>query len=468
MKIPRIAYCSPINPAPTGISDYSEELLPYLGQYADLTLYLEEGLKPSNPFLSQSLELRSLNRLPSDQKQRPFDAILYHMGNSPAHAGIWRTAQQVPGVVVLHDFVLHHFILWYAANVHHNVQSYVQEMKERYGEAGNHTAQLMIRGRFTNSAFDFPCCESVVAAAKALIVHSQYVQRQISSMRPDIPNAVIPMGVPLSPLLDRHLAREILDLPQDALVLASFGHINAYKRLDPTLRAIAQLQANWPNLRYILVGSVSPNYDAKGLIARMGLEKVVQMTGYVTRPVFESYIAAADICLNLRHPTAGETSASLLRLLGAGCPTLVSATGAFTELPPNVAAQVDLDATESELIATYCDVLTKYPSLAKELGKQARNYVAQNHNLDQAALGYIRFLAQVYRWDKITRFRPEPLWSLEETFLPLPFKQKEVHGKELCFSPFIPSIAQALVDLGVTEKDELILQTIAQRLADFQ
>jgi hypothetical protein len=202
MKIPRVAYCSPVNPAPTGISDYSEELLPYLGQYADLTLYLEEGLKPSNPFLSQSLELRSLSRLSSDQKRHPFDAILYHMGNSPAHAGIWRTAQQVPGVVVLHDFVLHHFMLWYAANVHHNVQNYVQEMKERYGEAGNHTAQLMIRGRFTNSAFDFPCCESVVAAAKALIVHSQYVQRQVSTMRPDVPNAVIPMGVPLSPLLE--------------------------------------------------------------------------------------------------------------------------------------------------------------------------------------------------------------------------------------------------------------------------
>ncbi len=38
----------------------------------------------------------------------------------------------------------------------------------------------------------------------------------------------------------------------------------------------------------------------------------------------------------LRHPTAGETSASLLRLLGAGRPTLVTATGSFAELPPTI------------------------------------------------------------------------------------------------------------------------------------
>src|SRR5690348_13330337 len=104
----RIAYASPVNPAPSGISDYSEELLPYLGQYADVTLYLDDALRPGNEALARAMAVRPLSRLETDQRRQPFDAILYHMGNSPVHAAIWRAMQRVPGVVVLHEIVLHH------------------------------------------------------------------------------------------------------------------------------------------------------------------------------------------------------------------------------------------------------------------------------------------------------------------------------------------------------------------------
>src|SRR6185503_15028552 len=103
----KIAYVSPLNPAPSGISDYSEELLPYLAQYAEITLYVDDGLKPSNADLLRHLELRPIKKLERDQRRRPYDAILYHMGNSPVHAAIWRAMQRLRGVVVLHEFVLH-------------------------------------------------------------------------------------------------------------------------------------------------------------------------------------------------------------------------------------------------------------------------------------------------------------------------------------------------------------------------
>src|SRR5438093_10682676 len=89
----RIAYLSPLNPAPSGISDYSEELLPYLAQYAEITLYIDEHLRPSNPELARHLAVLPIGRLERDQRRRPYDALLYHMGNSPVHAAIWRTMQ---------------------------------------------------------------------------------------------------------------------------------------------------------------------------------------------------------------------------------------------------------------------------------------------------------------------------------------------------------------------------------------
>ncbi|NJL33871.1 MAG: glycosyltransferase family 4 protein, partial [Chloroflexaceae bacterium] len=134
--------------------------------------------------------------------------------------------------------------------------------------------------------------------------------------------------------------------------------------------------------------------------------------GYVPRADFEAYVAAADVCVNLRHPTAGETSASLLRLLGAGRPTLVSRTGAFAELPPHVAIQIDTDAHEGDLMLAVLRLLAEQPALAAAIGDHARAYVAEQHSLDGAALGYVRFLARLYGWPAVQRIRSAPLWEL--------------------------------------------------------
>ncbi len=466
---PRIAYCSPVNPAPSGISDYSEELLPYLGQYADITLYIDNTLRPENPHLTRHLEVRPLRRLLRDQRRRPFDAILYHMGNSPAHGAIWTLAQRLPGIVVLHDFVLHHFMLWYTATVRHSVQQYVRDMAERYGAEGEHIAQLMIRSRFSEAAFDFPCCEPVVAAAQGIITHSHYVKQNVAALRPDVPTAVVPMGVPLPPAIERAAARTRLGLPPEALVLMSAGHINAYKRLEPTLRALHELRREWPAVRYILVGSLSPGFDVRGLVERLGLANTVTVTGFVPRPVFEDYVAAADICINLRHPTGGETSASLLRLLGAGRPTLVSATGAFNELPPDVVAHVDPDASEMELILAYLRLLAQRPAVAAAMGAQARAYVAREHSLDQAAQGYIRFLAGCHGWPVVQRVRSQPLWTLPAPEPPPPPAVVPSASAEKATPPTHPLIAEAaqgLVDVGATEDDEALLRKVAEQLAD--
>src|SRR5262245_48536089 len=222
----RIAYLSPLNPAPSGISDYSEELLPYLAQYADITLYVDAGLKPSNADLLQHMEVRSIGRLERDRRRRPYDAIVYHMGNSPVHAAIWRVMQRVPGVVVLHEFVLHHFMLSYAATALGDVEIYRAEAARRYGAEGERIANLMLHGRFTAAAFDLPFCQSVLDAAEGLIAHSRYVLDRVATLRPALPTAHVPMGVPLPLPIARAAARAMRGLPAAAPILASFGHIN--------------------------------------------------------------------------------------------------------------------------------------------------------------------------------------------------------------------------------------------------
>lgn len=473
-RMRRIAYASPLNPAPSGISDYSEELLPFLAQYAEIVPYADDELRPTNPDLLRHMPPRPLGRLARDHQRQPYDAIIYHMGNSPVHAGIWRAMQRTPGVLVLHELVLHHFMLNYAATVRRDVEGYRAEAARRYGAEGARVAGLMMRGRFVEAAFELPFCEPVLAAAEGLIAHSQYVLSGARALRPGLPAAHVPMGVPLPPAIPRAEARARLGLPPDALILASFGHINPYKRVDAVLRTLQTLRESQPNLRYILVGSVSANYDLPAVIARSGLDQIVSATGYVDRAAFEDYVAAADICVNLRHPTAGETSASLLRLLGAGKPTLVTASGSFAELPPGVAAQVDLDRSEADLILAYCRLLAERPGLATSMGAAARQYVAREHTLEGAAAGYMRFLAGRYGWEDPQVLR-DPLWQLPQhaplapasrptTAPPPPAAPAEPAASPAALLP----VAAAIAELGAHEGDRALLESAARAIAELK
>src|SRR5690349_3273475 len=178
-----IAYASPLNPAASGISDYSEELLPYLARYAEITPYVADGLRPSNAEVLRHMDVRPLSRLDRDQRRNPYDAIIYHMGNSVEnHAAIWNALQRVPGVVVLH-----HFMLGYAAVTRRDVELYRAEVVGRYGAEGARVAELMLHGRLTEAAFDMPLCESVLDAAVGVIAHSRYMLDRVAALRPGLP-----------------------------------------------------------------------------------------------------------------------------------------------------------------------------------------------------------------------------------------------------------------------------------------
>lgn len=407
----RLAYCSPVNPLTSGISDYSEELVPYLARYVDVVLFVPDGVTPTNHDLTRHLDVRPMADLARLNKTAPFDAIVYHLGNSPVHAEIYEHALRLPGVVVLHEWVLHHFKLWYAATRRGDIRIYRREMAERYGEQGAAIGGRMARGQLLDTAFDLPLVEDVVAAATGLIGHSRYVVEHARVLRPALPAEVIPMGVPLPPAIEPGAARRQLGLPDAAPIWASFGHINPYKRMEAALRAFRRFRRSAPDARYLLVGSVSPSYDLGAVIRRLDLEHAVHVTGYVSAAQFALCVAASDLCLNLRWPTAGETSASLLRLLGAGRPTLVTATGAFEELPDDVCAKVDVGAAEQEQIWAYGRLMQSAPPIAVRLGANARRFVAMEHSLERAARGYIDFLARLHSWGAVPPWRAA-LWDV--------------------------------------------------------
>jgi hypothetical protein len=111
----------------------------------------------------------------------------------------------------------------------------------------------------------------------------------------------------------------------------------------------------------------------------------VHVMGFVPFADFEAAIAAVDLCLNLRYPTAGETSASLLRVLAVGRPAIVSDYAQFADLPLEVALRVPLgDAEPAALAASLCNLLAQ-PGRLRQMGEAAREHVRLRHDPAQSA-----------------------------------------------------------------------------------
>src|SRR6202035_2599954 len=101
----RLDYVSPLPPVRTGIADYSLDLLPFLAALADVRLVRLPG-QPVDPAVAlrwplvEAGETGTGGRLP-----------LYQMGNNRHHEGVLELALRIPGVLTLHDVVLHHLLL---------------------------------------------------------------------------------------------------------------------------------------------------------------------------------------------------------------------------------------------------------------------------------------------------------------------------------------------------------------------
>lgn len=469
----KLAYFSPLNPIQSGISDYSEELLAALrqarigGQPPEIDLFIDKGYKPSDPNLSRQFGIlpgRDFDRLASR-----YDSYVYQMGNSPAHAYIYEALLKHPGVTVMHEFILHHLRIWMALNGGKRSE-YVALMESRYGTEGQEAARRVLLGQFPEALFKYPLSDEVIGASKGIIVHSKYMESLIHEVRPDVPVGVVPMGVPLPPLISKEEARAYLGIDRDLFLITSVGHLNPYKRVSSTLRAFKALLMEVPDSLYLLVGSRSPNYDPSRQIDMLELSDRVRTTGYVSAGDLAYYLAASDVCLNLRWPTAGETSASLLRIMGAGVPVLVSRTGSFEELPDDAAGKIDVGDIEEELLLEYMLLLARRPEVRDAMSRASRRYVAENHTLEGAAKGYLDFVTSLDgKHPEITVSRvniSQPVTAPTARPTPITFDSAEAASpRELPDDDPLAILAAAAAELGISEADHVSLGGISKAVA---
>ena len=385
----RIAYFSPFPPERSGIADYSEELLPYLAKSAKVTLFASDPEQVTGT-LRARFEVRSIADYPSAHWQ--YDIAMYHMGGSMYHEAMYRVLLRYPGVTVLHDHGLHHFMTTRTIP-QGNFAGYAREMGYALGKAGVDLAYRIRQGQAEHPLYTVPLNERVLDHSLGVIVHSRHVARAILAVRPKLPVAMIP--APIRTETGSLRTRRELGCPEDALLFVSAGQVITIKQVTAALEAFARLRADFPQARYVVVGDeLKQDLDLQAWLQQQGLGDAVISTGYLDdMRDFVSWIAAADVLVNLRYPTVGETSATALRGLAAGRPVIVSDHGWYAELPDD--ACVKVPPNDLEALVQAMRRLADNPALRHTIGQRAAAYARQEHSLAAAAQRYLDFVGEI-------------------------------------------------------------------------
>lgn len=382
----RLAYFSPLPPAHSGIADYSAVLLPHLAQEAAVTLF-SENPDAITAELKNAYDIRPFHDYPTDRWN--FDLALYHMGNSSHHEAIYDIALRYPGLVVLHDHGLHHFIADRTVG-QKDFLSYSREMGYELGIKGVNLTWDILERRAEHPLFEVPLNSRLVDHSLGLIVHSQTVAHMLAN-KTERPIQVIPA---LMEKRNGRPRRDQLNLSPDTLIFASLGFVTAEKRIDLALEAFKYIHQENPNSHFLIVGDVHPKVDLDGLVGRLHLEDAVTSLGFIEDlPTFVDWIATADIILNLRHPTVGETSATALRAMAAGKPVIVFDLGWYGELLDS--AVIKVQPLDSQQLLAAMQQLARQPELRRQLGQTAAAYIGQHHNPAQIARQYTAFARQL-------------------------------------------------------------------------
>ena len=452
---PRLAWASPLPPASSGIADYSADLLPELARRADLELFVDGTSRADDPLATRHPS-RQLSALDSREAGR-FDFIVYQIGNSaPHHAAIYRKAVEIPGVVVLHEFMLHHLVREMTL-ARGDARGYVHEMRYCAGRSGELAARRLLDTHFPVDVWSFPLFERLVDRGLGVIVHSEFARQRVLASRPLARVERVPMGIELAPpgldsggSEERGRTRAALGIADQAFLIATFGFVTPQKRLEPALAAFAKLRAEHPTARFAIVGEVSPHYDLDEVLARTEAGGVA-VVGRVQPERFTDWMRACDLAVNLRHPTGGETSASLLRLMALGRPVVVSTTGSFAEVPEGACIQLPLDAFEAETLAELFRRLAASRELSQAIGAAARRFVEREHSLAASAESYVAALVRLFE-APMAPIAPCPPLVAGPVADPWP--------------TLFAAVGSELADLGLGEDDEESLAEISARLAE--
>jgi glycosyltransferase involved in cell wall biosynthesis len=341
-------------PAPTGVVDYAAALLDGLRQHGRMVV------APTR-----------------------CDVALYHLGNNHLHAGIYRRALENPGVVILHDAVLHHFLLGQLSE-----NAYIEEFTYNYGAWSRRIAVDLWRGRRSSGAdsryFEYPMLRRIAERSLAVVVHNPGAAGLVERHAPPARIVEIPhlffagAGIDDGEVI-RY--RQDLGMAADSFVFGVFGYLRESKRVMTVLETFQAVRREVPRAALLIAGQFAST-DLERTVAPLLGDPGVICLPHLADTDFRLATAAVDACINLRYPSAGETSGIVVRMMGSGKPVFVTDSPECLRFPEGACIRIPPGPGERESLRLHMILVSSMSDVVRAIGYRGASHIQTHHRVD--------------------------------------------------------------------------------------
>ena len=384
--LPRLAMVGPLPPEQTGIAYYCAELLPGLSKYYDITVVTDQSFVP--PPLLEWCRIERIDWF--KEHALDFDRIVYQVGNSPFHQHMPDLLKEFPGTVVLHDFYLGG-ILRGMEMTGYRKNAFIFGMYASHGFTALTHINEWSKPEIENC---YAANLDVIKSAEGVIVHSEYARQLADSTYGGEFSAnwrVVPQLRELPSRTERSKARERLGIDENDFIVCSFGFIGPTKASLDLIKVwkLSKLYRT-PNAKLIFVGKNNDtNPYGKAVIDEIG-DAAIEITGFVSDEVYADYMASADMAVQLRTITRGETSRTVLDCLAYQLPLMILNTASFTEYPDDIMLKLPFDGVKVDIpqLVTAINKLAFDTEARQMMALKGWNYVKEKHHPAVTAKSY--------------------------------------------------------------------------------
>jgi len=359
-----LGYFAPLPPSPSGVADYAAVMLSHLRAHGEVRV--NEG--------------GHIN--------------LYHVGNNRLHASILSRALEEPGMVILHDALLQHLFLGLMDET-----TYVTEFVYNYGEWNRPLAATLWQRRASAMGdlryFRYPMLRRLAERSRLMVVHGEAARRAVLAHCPSAQVAMLPHLTleliqpvywvrPERAVARDHFRQEVLHLAPGELLLGVFGFLRESKRLSAVLRALDRLRAGGLPVRLLVAGSFASEDYQRTWLPRLRSHPAVLLSGPSNAPSFRQLLEAVDVCVNLKYPSAGESSGIAARALALGVPLVLNQGPALaaTELPEGTFAPVQMGPGEEASLQYTLEWLLRDEPARRAIAQRGQQWCRQRMEPD--------------------------------------------------------------------------------------
>lgn len=369
----KIAWLSPLPPQQSGIANYSYWLIKELQPHLTIDLFYDE--QPPIAELQENFNVYPIAEYL--QRRHGYDNTVYHLGNhSGFHRTIYQLAWRFPATIVLHDYNISAFM---------HEAFYRQPDGDLYQQAlaGPDTppppTRLLARlARLGGNYASSPMSHPIVHRSRNAIVHHRWVRDQFNGAGNV---TVIPMFAktsyePTSAEIVKF--KKKFSINENHFLLTCLGFTNRNKLPGLQVEVVNRLLADGYPVHLVFAGETAP--DVKRLeeqVRASDNRDHMTFSGYLDQADYASALFGSDVVINLRNPSMGEASLTLMQTLAAGKPAIVSDLNQYKEFPDRVCWKLVHDDREADLLYQYLAALLSNKKLRTALAANAKDYAEE-------------------------------------------------------------------------------------------